>query len=72
MRDNPEGGEFDLADDGYRRCKKNYPSVLSYICEMTREGCHRGSEVGTVHSGRNGKGPIPLRKPKKSDRRESC
>jgi len=31
MRDNPEGGELNLADDVRRRCKKNSPSVLSYI-----------------------------------------
>jgi len=34
MRDNPEGGEFDPADDVCRRCKKN-SSVLSYIDKKT-------------------------------------
>jgi len=53
MRDNQEGGELDPADDVRRRCKKN-SSVLSYIGEGTREGCDRGSEVGTVHSRRCG------------------
>jgi len=48
MRDNP-GGE-DPADDVHRRCKKNSPSVLSCTGKRTREGCDRGSEVGTVHS----------------------
>jgi len=33
-----------------RHCKKNSSSVLSCI----REGCGRGSEVGTVHSGWDG------------------
>jgi len=31
MRDNPEGGELDLADDVRMHCKKNSPSVLSSI-----------------------------------------
>jgi len=31
-----------------RRCKKNSPSVLSCMGKRTREGCDRGSEVGTV------------------------
>jgi len=51
MRDNP-GGELDPADDVHRR-SKNSPSVLSCIGKKTREGCNRGSEVGTVHSGRD-------------------
>jgi len=71
MRDNPEGGKLDTADDVRRRCKKNSPD-LSYIGKRTREGCDRGSEVETVYSKRDGKGPVPLRKPKESDRRESC
>jgi len=27
--------------------------------KRTKEGFDRGSEVGTVHSGRGGKGPVP-------------
>jgi len=38
-------------------CKKNFPSVLSCIGKRTREGYDRGSEVGTVHSGRDREGP---------------
>jgi len=63
MRDNPEGGELDPADDVHKRCKKNSPSVLSCIDKRTKEGCDRGSEVGTVHSGKDGEGPAPLWKP---------
>jgi len=53
MRDNPEGGEFDPADD-VRRRYKNSPSVLSYTDKRTSEGYDRGSEVETVHNGRDG------------------
>jgi len=49
--DNPGGGESDPAEGVRTRCKKNSPSVLSCIGKRTREGCDRGSEVGTVHSG---------------------
>jgi len=59
MRDNPEGCELDPAEGIHRRCKKNSPSVLSGLDKRTREGCDRGSEVGTVHIGRDGKGPVP-------------
>jgi len=54
MRYNP-GGEFELnsAVDVHRRCKKN-SSVLSCMDKRTRESCDRGSEVGTVHSRRDG------------------
>jgi len=58
--DNPERGELDPADDNSTPGKR------------TKEGCDRGSEIGTVHSGRDGKESVPLRKPKKSGRRESC
>jgi len=63
MRVNPEGGELNPAVDIRRRGKKNYSSVLSCIGKKTKEGCDRGSGVGTVHSRRDGKGPVPLRKP---------
>jgi len=66
MRDNPAGGELDPANDVCMRCKKNFPSVLFCIGKMTREGCNRGSEVGTFHSGRDGEGLVPLRKLKES------
>jgi len=33
------------------RYMKNSPSVLSCIGKRIREGCDRGSEVGTDHSG---------------------
>jgi len=48
---NPERGELDPAEGVRRCCKKNSPSVLSCIGKKTREGCDRGSKVGTVHSG---------------------
>jgi len=62
MRDNPKGGELDAADDVCRSCKKNSLSVLSCIGKRTRKGCDRGSKVGTVHSRRDGKGPVSLTK----------
>jgi len=37
-----------------------------------KEGCDRGSEIGTVHNKQDGEGPVSLRKPKKSGRRQSC
>jgi len=43
-------GELDLAEGACRHCKKNFP-ISSCIGKMTREGCDRGSEVDTVHSG---------------------
>jgi len=72
MRDNPGGGELDPAEDVRRSCKKNSPSVLSCKGKRTRDGCDRGSEVGTVNSGLYGEWPVPPRKPKKSGRRGSC
>jgi len=38
--------------------------------KKTREGCDRGSEIGSVHNGRDGEGPVPLQKPKESGRRD--
>jgi len=57
MRDNPEGGELDPASDGRRRCKKS---------KRTREGCDRNSEVGSVHSGRDGDRSVPRRRNRKN------
>jgi len=51
MRDSQGGGELDPAEGVRRRCMKNSPSVLSCIGKKAREGCDRGSKVGTVHSG---------------------
>jgi len=51
---------------------KNSPSVLYCIGKRTREGCDRGSEVGTAHSGWDGEGPVPPRKPKESGRGGCC
>jgi len=48
-RDNT--GELDPAKGARRRCKKNFLSVLSCIGKRSREGCDRGSEDRTVHSG---------------------
>jgi len=50
MRNNQGGGELDPAEGVCRRCMKN-SSVLSCIGKRTKEGCDRGSEVETVHSG---------------------
>jgi len=50
MWDNPGRDESDPANGVRRRCK-NSPSVLSCIDKRTKEGCDRGSDVGTVHSG---------------------
>jgi len=50
-----------------RRCKNNSPSVLSCIGKRTKESCDRGSEVKIVHSGRDGKEPVPLWKPRCHD-----
>jgi len=72
MRDNPEGGELHPAEDVRRRYKKNSPSVLSCISKRTKEACDRDSEAGTVHSGRDGKGLLTLRKPKESNERDKC
>jgi len=65
-------GELYPAEGVRRRCKKNSPSVLSRIGKRTREGCDRGSEVETVHGGRDGEGPVYPTKPKESGRRGSC
>jgi len=40
----------------YRRCKKNYPSVLFCICKRTREGSDRSSEVRQFTANETGKG----------------
>jgi len=72
MQDNPEGGELDPAEDVHRRCK-NYRSVLSCMDERTREGYNRVCEVGIVHSGRDGKGPVDdWRRPDGRTPLESC
>jgi len=70
MRDNPEGGKIDPAVDDRRRCKNNSPSVYSAMDKRAKEGCGRGSEAGTVHSGQSLEGPVPLRKLKKSGKKE--
>jgi len=50
MRNSQGGGESYPAEGVHRRCMKN-SSVLSCIGKRTKEGCDRGSEVETVHSG---------------------
>jgi len=62
VRDNPEEVELGPVDDVCMHCKKNF-IVLFYIGKKKR--------VRTIHSGRVGKGPVPLRKLKKSGRKES-
>jgi len=51
---------------------RNSPSFLSCIGKRTKEGCNRGSEVETVHSGYDEEGPVPPTKQKESGRRGSC
>jgi len=47
MRDNPEGGELDPAEDVHRLCKNNFPSVfILCIDKMTQKGCDRGRKSG--------------------------
>jgi len=48
-----DGGQSksDPAECVRRRCMKNSPYFLSCIGKSTKEGCDRGSEVETVHSG---------------------
>jgi len=41
---------------------------LSCIGKKKKEGCDHDSEVETVHSRRDGEGPVPLRKSKESGR----
>jgi len=72
MRDSQGGIESDPAEGVCKRCMKNSPSVLSCIGKRTREGCDRGSEVGTIHSGYDKEGPVLPMKPKGSGRRGSC
>jgi len=72
MRDNPEGVELDPAEDVLRRWKKNSSSVLFCIGKRIREDCDRRSVFGTVHSGRDGVGPVSPMKPKESGKRGSC
>jgi len=50
-RDSQGGGESNPAEGVRRRCMKNSSSVSSCISKRTKEGCDRGSEVETVHSG---------------------
>jgi len=50
MQDNPGGDALDSAEGVRRLCKKK-SSVLSCLDKRTREGCDRGSKVGTLHSG---------------------
>jgi len=40
--------------------------LLFYPAQRRKEGCDRGSEVGTVHSERDGEGPVSPRKPNES------
>jgi len=71
MKDNQDRGELDPVHDICRCCNKNSLSVLSCIGK-TKEGCDRGSKVGTVHCRQDGEERVPQRKPKVSGRRESC
>jgi len=69
MRDSQGEGESDPAESVRRRCMKNSPSFLSCIGKRTKD---RGSEVETVHSGKDGAGAVPPRKQKESGRGGSC
>jgi len=70
MQDNPERGELDATDDVDRHWKKNSPSFAPCIGKRTKEDCDSGSEIGRVYNEEDKEGPVPLRKPKKSGRRE--
>jgi len=50
MQDSQGRGETYPAEVVRRRCMKN-SFVLSCIGKRRKEGCDRGSEVETVHSG---------------------
>jgi len=43
--------------------------IFSCLGKRTKEGANRGSEFGTVQIGRDGKGPVPLRKPKEPQKK---
>jgi len=51
IRDSQGVGESNPAEGVRKRCMMNSPSVLSCIGKRTKEGCDRGNEVETVHSG---------------------
>jgi len=51
MRDSQGRGEANPVEGVRRRCMKDFSSFLSCIGKRTKEGCDRGSEVVTVHSG---------------------
>jgi len=69
---NPEWDELNPADDVRRRCKNNCSCFLSCIDKRTKDGCDRGSEVGTVQSERDGGKASSSEETKESGRRESC
>jgi len=60
MLDNLEELYIDHAVDGRRHCKRNSLSVLSCIDKRTKEGCDRGSEIGTVLTPDWGQHPAAL------------
>jgi len=47
-------------------------ATRAFYPALAREGCDRSSEVGTVHQGWYGEGPVPPRKPKESGKKGSC
>jgi len=55
MRDNPEGGESDPADDVRRHCKKNSLSVLSCVGKRTKEGVTVAAKSEQFTAGDTGK-----------------
>jgi len=61
MRNNPEGGDLDLAEGVYMRCKKNLLSVLSCTGKRTREGCVVGT--GNSRRDREGERSVPPSEP---------
>jgi len=58
MRGSPGWDELDPAEGVNRRCKKNSPSILSYISKRTREGCNQAPKSGQFKVGETGKGQL--------------
>jgi len=57
MQDNSEVRKLDPAEGVCKNCKNSSSSILYCIGKRTREGYDHGSEIRTVHSERDRKGP---------------
>jgi len=56
MRDNPGGGGLNPAKGVRRRCKNNFPFVLSCIGKRTREAVIVAAKSGQFTADETGKG----------------